>query len=202
MGYLGRGKIYSKNGDCKKAINDFSEAIKQDEYNIEAYKERGRCYIATSKFDDALKEFQEYEHKKPLDAEKFMLVGDAQAGKEDYKSAASSYRLALDILISNNWGKSLSDSDLILKRDILLKQVKAYSTAENYFDGTNPLSELIKMYPNEGSYQLQLGQFLEKLNMLADADQVYKKAYQINPELPVVSNESELIRKQITTGQK
>ncbi len=52
--YRYRGLIYQKQGDHKKAISDFSEALKQNSRNQLAYHDRALSLAQTGKFDEAL----------------------------------------------------------------------------------------------------------------------------------------------------
>ncbi len=52
--YRYRGLIYQQQGEQKKAIDDFNEAIKRDKKNYQAYRDRALSYIANGKAAEAV----------------------------------------------------------------------------------------------------------------------------------------------------
>lgn len=81
--YTLRGNVWSKKQQYEIAIADFTEAIRLDPLNEEAYSNRGDAQLAIREYDKALDDFQRALRIDPTDVKAFINSGSAWLGKSD-----------------------------------------------------------------------------------------------------------------------
>lgn len=71
--FLARGLVYQDMGNHSKAINDFSDAIKNDPHLIDGYFYRGVSKSYSKMFKDAIKDFERAQAEERLRKEEDAL---------------------------------------------------------------------------------------------------------------------------------
>jgi tetratricopeptide (TPR) repeat protein len=92
--HVERGQEYAEKKEYDKAVREFTEAIRLDPKNAEAYHERGRAYFEMKEYDKAISDFTEAIRIEP-DAGSYVARGGAYEHKKDYARAVSDYEQAL-----------------------------------------------------------------------------------------------------------
>jgi tetratricopeptide (TPR) repeat protein len=92
--HVEQGQKYAEKKEYDKAVREFTEAIRLDPKNAEAYHERGRAYVELKEYDKAISDFTEAIRIEP-DAGSYVARGGAYEHKKDYPRAVSDYELAL-----------------------------------------------------------------------------------------------------------
>ncbi|GHU60929.1 hypothetical protein FACS189445_1910 [Spirochaetia bacterium] len=96
--HVGRGRIYVKEENIDRAIQEAEEALTLNKENGEAYLVCGMAYSLSGKYDEALKDFIEsLEHTLTDKGEAFRLRGDEYTRMGQYDIAINDYANALKI---------------------------------------------------------------------------------------------------------
>jgi tetratricopeptide (TPR) repeat protein len=93
--YNNRGYAYSHKGDLDRAIADYSEAIRIDPVDADAFTSRGVAYRAKGDNDRAIADFNEAIRLDPKDAVAFNNRGYAYSAKGDLDRAIADYSEAI-----------------------------------------------------------------------------------------------------------
>jgi len=96
---------YSTQEDYDKRIVDYTEAIRLDPENAEAYINRGWAYFWEEDYDKAIADYTEAIRLEPTDAWKYNNRGDAYYEKEDYDKATVDYTEAIRLDPKNAYRK-------------------------------------------------------------------------------------------------
>jgi tetratricopeptide (TPR) repeat protein len=98
--HIDRGKEYAEEGQYDKAIHEFTEAIRLDPKNADAYHQRGLAYDQQKEYDKAISDFTEALRLEHEDAEKGTHL-DARAAvhehQKHYDKAIDDYQQALKL---------------------------------------------------------------------------------------------------------
>jgi tetratricopeptide (TPR) repeat protein len=109
--YLARGLVYQDMGNHSKAINDFTEAIRNDENMTEGYYYRGLSKISSKMYKDAIKDF---DRAKFEDIRK--MEEDPQYYKDENKGGISD-GLGRCYHFLNDYEKALTHFDTAIEAD-------------------------------------------------------------------------------------
>jgi len=81
------GSVYAQESRFREAADEFSETIRIDATDDDAWLARGRALLRGSAFQDALPPAQEYVRRKPADPEGHLLLGSVENGLTQYSAA-------------------------------------------------------------------------------------------------------------------
>jgi tetratricopeptide (TPR) repeat protein len=81
----------------EESILNFDRTIKLTPEFADAYKMRGKSYVAASKVDEGIDDFSHFLALRPADAEAFTDRGFAYVGKKDWAKAAADANHALEL---------------------------------------------------------------------------------------------------------
>ena len=189
------GQKYLIELNYTEAIASFTEAIKLDPNNIQAYMGRAEAYLALGEYDKALEDYQfvcEKTEEMPY-TRALSYIGQAEVyGKTDEpEKAVSDYELSKALLSASDVGKAenVSEEDVEAKmvqvlyaHAALCEILKNYNTALEDYNDLLKLGE--KVDSNRGEILSQLGESIEEENGLlgTEADKV---ASEPNTEEPI-----------------
>ena len=95
--HYNRGVIYRQNGDCDRAIEEYTKAIKLNPNYIEAYRSRGTAYYHKGDYERAIEEYTKAIQRHPKYAEAYYDRGTAYYHKGDYERAIAGYTKAIEL---------------------------------------------------------------------------------------------------------
>ena len=189
------GQKYLIELNYTEAIASFTEAIKLDPNNIQAYMGRAEAYLALGEYDKALEDYQfvcEKTEEMPY-TRALSYIGQAKVyGKTDEpEKAVSDYELSKALLSASDVGKAenVSEEDVEAKmvqvlyaHAALCEILKNYNTALEDYNDLLKLGE--KVDSKRGEILSQLGESIEEENGLlgTEADKV---ASEPNTEEPI-----------------
>lgn len=189
------GQKYLIELNYTEAIASFTEAIKLDPNNIQAYMGRAEAYLALGEYDKALEDYQfvcEKTEEMPY-TRALSYIGQAEVyGKTDEpEKAVSDYELSKALLSASDVGKAenVSEEDVEAKmvqvlyaHAALCEILKNYNTALEDYNDLLKLGE--KVDSKRGEILSQLGESIEEENGLlgTEADKV---ASEPNAEEPI-----------------
>ena len=189
------GQKYLIELNYTEAIASFTEAIKLDPNNIQAYMGRAEAYLALGEYDKALEDYQfvcEKTEEMPY-TRALSYIGQAEVyGKTDEpEKAVSDYELSKALLSASDVGKAenVSEEDVEAKmvqvlyaHAALCEILKNYNTAMEDYNDLLKLGE--KVDSKRGEILSQLGESIEEENGLlgTEADKV---ASEPNTEEPI-----------------
>ena len=112
--YYIRGLTFESKGEHARAVDDYSEAIKNEpEYPL-AFKNRGRANLKVGNYDQAIKDFEKVIQFNPDDpqpkqnlAGAYMDRGIAYDQKGDYTRAAADFEMVLKFKPDDNTAREL-----------------------------------------------------------------------------------------------
>ncbi|QDS97130.1 tetratricopeptide repeat protein [Adhaeretor mobilis] len=93
--HLWMGLSYANEGDYRKAIVKYNEAISKDPSYALAYVNRGRAYYQLKEYERAITSFNDAIRNEPTNAEHYYKRGICHMQIEEYKKAVNSFRSAL-----------------------------------------------------------------------------------------------------------
>lgn len=189
------GQKYLIELNYTEAIASFTEAIKLDPNNIQAYMGRAEAYLALGEYDKALEDYQfvcEKTEEMPY-TRALSYIGQAEVyGKTDEpEKAVSDYELSKALLSASDVGEAenVSEEDVEAKmvqvlyaHAALCEILKNYNTALEDYNDLLKLGE--KVDSKRGEILSQLGESIEEENGLlgTEADKV---ASEPNTEEPI-----------------
>lgn len=189
------GQKYLIELNYTEAIASFTEAIKLDPNNIQAYMGRAEAYLALGEYDKALEDYQfvcEKTEEMPY-TRALSYIGQAEVyGKTDEpEKAVSDYEPSKALLSASDVGKAenVSEEDVEAKmvqvlyaHAALCEILKNYNTALEDYNDLLKLGE--KVDSKRGEILSQLGESIEEENGLlgTEADKV---ASEPNTEEPI-----------------
>lgn len=99
--FFDEGVRFFKQGQYQQAIDSFSELIKLDPDNADAYKNRGVSYMKQEKFDLAISDFQKAKKLFPELKGLYSNLGVAWYYKKEYEKAIENYDLEIQMASEN-----------------------------------------------------------------------------------------------------
>jgi len=204
--YINRGIKYYEQGENKKALSDFNNAVKYDNGNTDHYNTRGVYYEEIGEAQLAFKDFTKCIELDSLDANAWLHRGDFLFNNEQIDKAVSDYEEVLKIDSLNLEAlNNIGDGYATIGENLLA--LKAYnkcinSTSQNMknksfcFSGRGSLNEnqgniinaifdytkAIELAPNYDWHYLSRGELYEEIDSLVDAFDDYSKAIEIIPD--------------------
>lgn len=189
------GQKYLIELNYTEAIASFTEAIKLDPNNIQAYMGRAEAYLALGEYDKALEDYQfvcEKTEEMPY-TRALSYIGQAEVyGKTDEpEKAVSDYELSKALLSASDVGKAenVSEEDVEAKMvQVLYAHAALCETLTNYNAALEDYNDLLKLGEKvdskRGEILSQLGESIEEENGLlgTEADKV---ASEPNTEEPI-----------------
>lgn len=189
------GQKYLTELNYTEAVASFTEAIRLDPDNIQAYMGRAEAYLALGEYEKALEDYQfvcEKTEEMPY-TRALSYIGQAEVyGKTDEpEKAVSDYELSKALLSASDVGKAenVSEEDVEAKmvqvlyaHAALCEILKNYNTALEDYNDLLKLGE--KVDSKRGEILSQLGESIEEENGLlgTEADKV---ASEPNTEEPI-----------------
>ena len=189
------GQKYLIELNYTEAIASFTEAIKLDPNNIQAYMGRAEAYLALGEYDKALEDYQfvcEKTEEMPY-TRALSYIGQAEVyGKTDEpEKAVSDYELSKALLSASDVGKAenVSEEDVEAKMvQVLYAHAALCEILKNYNTALEDYNDLLKfgekVDSKRGEILSQLGESIEEENGLlgTEADKV---ASEPNTEEPI-----------------
>jgi tetratricopeptide (TPR) repeat protein len=155
------GNDWFNKGDLKKAIEDYSEAIRRDPRLAIAYRCRGDAWSRTGEYDKAIADFDEFLRLKPSAADGYYARGSARLQRGDFDNAivdldraiqfapglANAYAVRGEARFQQGeWKKAIGDLDESVR--LVTKERAGFAKrTDNEPDDTNPISpEALQAY--------------------------------------------------------
>ena len=171
------GRKYFTELNYAEAIAAFTEAIRLDPNDIEAYFERAQAYAALKKYDEANADYtaviEKTDDQPYLQASAY--VGRAGVGEEteNLADAESDYAAALTLLGDETAGKdSSTDADkvLTLKKETLAKHAAVCVTLALLDKAAGDYDQLEELGQNVAAERSELEKLLESTTAAADTE--------------------------------
>ena len=189
------GQKYLTESNYTEAVAAFTEVIKLDPSNIEAYMGRAEAYLALGEYEKALEDYrfvsQKTEEMPYTRAISYMGQAEVYEKIDKQDRALADYGLAKVLLTASDVGKaeSVSEDDIKIKlvealyaHAMLSEKIKVYDNALEDYEELLKLGE--KVEAKRGEILSQLGESIEEENGLlgTEADKV---ASEPNTEEPI-----------------
>jgi tetratricopeptide (TPR) repeat protein len=100
--HVERGEEFAKEGQYDKAIREFTEAIRLDPKNADAYHQRGLAYDQTKDYDKAISDFTEAVRLEAGESDHLRARGAVYEHKKDSANAVSDYNQAIQVEADND----------------------------------------------------------------------------------------------------
>ena len=179
------GQKYLTELNYTEAIASFTEAIKLDPNNIQAYMGRAEAYMALGEYDKALEDYQfvcEKTEEMPY-TRALSYIGQAEVYEKTDKpeKAISDYELSKALLSASDVGKAenVSEEDIGVKLvQVLYAHAALCETLKNYNTALEDYNDLLELGEKVDSKRdeilSQLGESIEEENGLlgTEADKV------------------------------
>ena len=179
------GQKYLTELNYTEAIASFTEAIKLDPNNIQAYMGRAEAYMALGEYDKALEDYQfvcEKTEEMPY-TRALSYIGQAEVYEktDEPEKAISDYELSKALLNANDAGKAedVSEEDVGVKLvQVLYAHAALCETLKNYNTALEDYNDLLELGEKVDSKRdeilSQLGESIEEENGLlgTEADKV------------------------------
>lgn len=176
------GQKYLTELNYTEAIASFTEAIKLDPDNIQAYMGRAEAYMALGEYDKALEDYrfvsQKTEEMPYTRAISYMGQAEVYEKIDKQDRALADYGLAKVLLTASDVGKaeSVSEDDIKIKlvealyaHAMLSEKIKSYDQALEDYDELQELGEKVESKRDE--VLSQLGETAENENGLTDTEE-------------------------------
>lgn len=189
------GQKYLTELNYTEAVASFTEAIRLDPDNIQAYMGRAEAYLALGEYEKALEDYrfvsQKTEEMSYTRAISYMGQAEVYEKIDKQDRALADYGLAKVLLTASDVGKaeSVSEDDIKIKlvealyaHAMLSEKIKVYDNALEDYEELLKLGE--KVEAKRGEILSQLGESIEEENGLlgTEADKV---ASEPNTEEPI-----------------
>lgn len=189
------GQKYLTELNYTEAVASFTEAIRLDPDNIQAYMGRAEAYLALGEYEKALEDYrfvsQKTEEMPYIRAISYMGQAEVYEKIDKQDRALADYGLAKVLLTASDVGKaeSVSEDDIKIKlvealyaHAMLSEKIKVYDNALEDYEELLKLGE--KVEAKRGEILSQLGESIEEENGLlgTEADKV---ASEPNTEEPI-----------------
>ena len=189
------GQKYLTELNYTEAVASFTEAIRLDPDNIQAYMGRAEAYLALGEYEKALEDYrfvsQKTEEMPYTRAISYMGQAEVYEKIDKQDRALADYGLAKVLLTASDVGKaeSVSEDDIKIKlvealyaHAMLSEKIKVYDNALEDYEKLLKLGE--KVEAKRGEILSQLGESIEEENGLlgTEADKV---ASEPNTEEPI-----------------
>lgn len=189
------GQKYLTELNYTEAVASFTEAIRLDPDNIQAYMGRAEAYLALGEYEKALEDYrfvsQKTEEMPYTRAISYMGQAEVYEKIDKQDRALADYGLAKVLLTASDVGKaeSVSEDDIKIKlvealyaHAMLSEKIKVYDNALEDYEELLKLGE--KVEAKRGEILSQLGESIEEENGLlgTEAD---KAASEPNTEEPI-----------------
>lgn len=189
------GQKYLTELNYTEAVASFTEAIRLDPDNIQAYMGRAEAYLALGEYEKALEDYrfvsQKTEEMTYTRAISYMGQAEVYEKIDKQDRALADYGLAKVLLTASDVGKaeSVSEDDIKIKlvealyaHAMLSEKIKVYDNALEDYEELLKLGE--KVEAKRGEILSQLGESIEEENGLlgTEADKV---ASEPNTEEPI-----------------
>ena len=189
------GQKYLTELNYTEAVASFTEAIRLDPDNIQAYMGRSEAYLALGEYEKALEDYrfvsQKTEEMPYTRAISYMGQAEVYEKIDKQDRALADYGLAKVLLTASDVGKaeSVSEDDIKIKlvealyaHAMLSEKIKVYDNALEDYEELLKLGE--KVEAKRGEILSQLGESIEEENGLlgTEADKV---ASEPNTEEPI-----------------
>ena len=176
------GQKYLTELNYTEAIASFTEAIKLDPNNIQAYMGRAEAYMALGEYDKALEDYQfvcEKTEEMPY-TRALSYIGQAEVYEktDEPEKAISDYELSKALLNANDAGKAedVSEEDVGVKLvQVLYAHAALCETLKNYNTALEDYNDLLELGENTAAKRdevlSQLGETAEDENGLTDTEE-------------------------------
>jgi tetratricopeptide (TPR) repeat protein len=172
--YVQMGNLYQLQKKYEEAIQSYQQALEKDAASTDAMQGIMNAYLAEKQPDKAIAAARAQIAKSPNTSGFYDLLGTALSQKKDFSGADAALRKAI-ALDANN-------SDAMLK----LGQVQV---AQGSVDQALALYlQSIKDHPREIAFYILAGEMYESQKKWTDAQGMYQKALEIQPDNPRASN--------------
>ncbi len=208
IAYYNRGNYYQKLGDegeaenYKKAINDYTEAIKLNPKDVAAFSNRGITKGKTGDTKGALADFNKVVEIDSTFANVYSNRGNAKVMSGKYQSAISDYTKAIkerpdfiDAIYNRglayaNIGQfenAISDLDKAIKTNpknltALLNRAVSYYSLKKYELCKTDCNNILKLNPKEYNALFYLGQIEENKGNPEEARRFFDKVNKLKPD--------------------
>jgi tetratricopeptide (TPR) repeat protein len=163
-----QGYSFSINGEDRKAIQFFKEAIEKDPKNTMAWNGLGYCHVGLDNPSAAIQAYQQAIKTNPKDERLHFILGDYYAKLGRHQEAIESYQHLL-----------------LIKPDSAAAHFRVgviYSRLGRLNDGTKAFRAAIRIDPNAAPAHFNVGLAYTKLGRYLEAIKAHQEVLRINPE--------------------
>ena len=196
------GRINERASELPKALTNYTRAVDLDANLVEARIHKARILIAAKRLDAAQEDVDIALQQAPKNPDALVNRGMLRQQHGDRKSAEADARAAL-LLDRANVGAAvllaaileerneISEAVAVLRKgielnpdDLALKLllVRVYDNAKNNDGVIEMLKQLVKQWPKENAFPLQLANYYLKMARAKDAEAVLRDAITVEPE--------------------
>lgn len=162
-----RGKLYLKQNEMFKALEDFSASLVADSTNGLLYRERAELLVDLREYPDANRDFEKALSMKAADSFTYFSYITSLTWSGNFKEAHE----ICDSMITR-WPDKLAGQ---------YQKGTVYYEEENYKKALKLFDLLVEKESNNSSYHYMRGLTLEKMNKNRDAVKSFEKVLEIDP---------------------
>lgn len=175
-GYLEKAKTLEELGNYKEAIDNYLISLELDDPTAFAYVRVGECYEKLEQVEAAISYYKKAVHEDPLLDKGWILLTDIYFNKANYQKAA--YYLAKAIAIEDDnflyWRRY---AEINLKLNFFEEAVFGFNSCLQLGDTS------LEVYVGLSDVFSFLGEFKKALNVLLNANKIYKNLAEIQYRL-------------------
>lgn len=163
------GRIYASSQDSDKkerSVKELTRAIELNPDDVESYLFLGIVQVEAKEYDKAERNFEKVTELIPKDERGYYFLGRLYSETGDFKKSEIYYKRSLEL--NSGYPSALIDLAVVYE-----KQGK-FEESENIY------KQLVVLFPTSFEANLRYGNFLFRLNRLADATTQFKKAEQLD----------------------
>ena len=155
-------------GDITKAAAELENLVTRAPDNPVAHYNLGRAYVARGEYPQAKQQFQKAIEIQPGYILARLTLAQLEVGRGEYEAALKSAQEIVEKLDRNNLNAKLIES-------------AALTGQKKYADSKALLNAMVKASPGSPEIHYQLGAVALAENRYKDAEDSFKRAYELNP---------------------
>lgn len=161
-----------KTADTEEKIRLYTKAIELDPGFVNAYNNRGVCYIELQQIDLAIEDFNQAIELNPKGAEAYYNRGNSHAKLEQFQTAIEDYNQAITL--------QAKDADTYNNRGLCYKNLEQYERAIKDFN------KALEIKPGDGEASFNRGICFNELDLYKQAIEDFCAAAKANPDDPEI----------------
>jgi len=154
-------------GDIAKALGELQNLVTREPSNPVMHYNLGRAYVARAEWAQAKQQFQKAIELKPDYILARLTLAQMEIGRGEYEAAL----------------KGAQDIEKVDRNNLNARLIESAALAgqKKFTDSKALLNAMVKVSPSSPEVHFQLGVVALAENRYSDAEQSFKKAYELNP---------------------